>query len=105
MTSALDDAKAEDVIVLDVGEKTTITDYMVIASGTSTRHVKTLADAVVMKGKSSGADVLGVEGEKDAEWVLVDLADVLVHVMLPRTRAFYALEKLWSVDELPAAEA
>lgn len=105
VTNALDDAKAVDIVVLDVADKTTITDHMVIASGTSTRHVRTLAEAVVQRGKEQGADILGVEGEGDADWVLVDLADVLVHVMLPRTRAFYALEKLWSVDERPAAEA
>ncbi len=105
VTGALDDAKAVDVVVIDVADKTSITDHMVIASGTSTRHVKTLAETVVMRGKTAGADVLGVEGDNEAEWVLVDLADVLVHVMLPKARAFYALEKLWSVDERPAAEA
>ena len=99
--SALEDAKAVDVTAIDVRDKTTITDYMIVASGNSTRHVKTLSDAVVERSKENGAAVLGVEGQGDAEWMLVDLADVLVHLMLPRTRAFYALEKLWSVE--PAA--
>jgi len=84
--SALEDAKAVDIYTLDVREKTTVTDFMVVASGNSTRHVKTLAEAVAMKAKKTGVDVLGVEGAGDAEWVLVDLADVLVHLMLPRVR-------------------
>lgn len=98
VTAALDDGKAEDVSTIDVRGRTAITDFMVIASGNSTRHVKSLADAVHIKSKKSGIDVLGVEGGSDAEWVLVDVGDVLVHVMLPRTRAFYALEKLWSLQ-------
>ena len=104
---ALDDAKAVDITQIDVAGKTTITDYMIIACGTSTRHIKTLADTVVVESKKAGCTVLGVEGDKDAEWVLVDLADVLVHVMLPRARAFYNLEKLWaegvSGDEVAAS--
>lgn len=103
--SALDDAKAVDITELKVGDKTSITDYMIIACGTSTRHIRTLADAVVRQAKSSGQPVLGVEGDKDAEWVLVDLADVLVHLMLPRARAFYNLEKLWAEESDPEAIA
>lgn len=93
---ALDNAKAVDVAEIEVGSRTSITDYMIIASGTSTRHIRTLADAVVVESKKAGLTVLGVEGDKDSEWVLVDLADVLVHLMLPRARAFYNLEKLWA---------
>ncbi len=103
---ALDDLKARDVIELDVRDKTSVTDLLVIASGTSSRHVKSIADEVVKKVKQSGVMPLGVEGEDDAEWVLVDLGDIVVHVMLPRSRDFYALERLWGVgdeDERPAA--
>ncbi|MDX2457942.1 MAG: ribosome silencing factor [Gammaproteobacteria bacterium] len=95
--AALDDMKGVDVRVIDVRELTSITDRMVIVSGTSTRHVKALADNVVLQAKQHGYKPLGVEGENTAEWVLVDLADVVVHVMMPEIRDFYALEKLWSV--------
>ncbi len=95
---ALDDAKANDVQTIDVRGKTSITDYMIIASGNSSRHVKTLADSVVSHSKKAGLEILGVEGGSNAEWVLVDLADVLVHLMLPRTRSFYNLEGLWSLE-------
>ncbi|MEM9534009.1 MAG: ribosome silencing factor [Pseudomonadota bacterium] len=95
---ALDDAKAVDVTTLDVRGKTTITDFMIVASGNSSRHVKTLADSVVVASKKRGLSVIGVEGERESEWILVDLADVLVHLMIPRARAFYGLESLWSVD-------
>lgn len=98
--NALADLKANDVVTLDVRALTSLADVMVIASGTSTRHVKALADNVVVKCKESGTAPLGTEGERDAEWVLIDLAGVIVHVMLPATRAFYDLERLWSV---PAA--
>jgi ribosome-associated protein len=94
---ALDDLKGVDVHVLDVSELTSITDRMIIVSGTSTRHVKALADNVAIRAKQAGNPPLGVEGEQTAEWVLIDLGDVIVHVMLPDTREFYALEKLWSV--------
>lgn len=103
--NALDDAKAVDITELKVGDKTSITDYMIIACGTSTRHIKTLAETVVSQTKSAGLPVLGVEGDKDAEWVLVDLADVLVHLMLPRARAFYNLEKLWAEESSTEAIA
>ncbi len=95
--AALDDMKGVDVRVIDVREMTSITDRMVIVSGTSTRHVKALADHVVLQAKQQGYKPLGVEGENGAEWVLVDLVDVVVHVMMPGIRDFYALEKLWSV--------
>lgn len=96
---ALEDLKARDIVVLDVHNLTTITDAMIIASGTSTRHVKALADNVVEQAKQAGNRPLSVEGEREAEWILVDLADVIVHVMLPATRDFYQLEKLWRMDE------
>jgi len=95
--AALDDMKGVDVRVIDVRELTSITDRMVIVSGTSTRHVKALADNVALQAKQHGYKPLGIEGENTAEWVLVDLADVVVHVMMPDIRDFYALEKLWSV--------
>lgn len=96
---ALEDLKGVDIAEFDVRDMTSITDTMLIASGTSDRHVKSLADAVVMACKKSGATPLGVEGEREGEWVLVDLGDVVVHVMQPRIREFYALEKLWVVTE------
>ena len=95
--AALDDMKGVDVRVIDVRELTSITDRMVIVSGTSTRHVKALAENVALQAKQHGYQPLGIEGENTAEWVLVDLADVVVHVMMPEIRDFYALEKLWSV--------
>ncbi len=96
---ALEDLKGLDIAEYDVRGMTTVTDVMLIASGTSDRHVKSLADAVVMACKKAGAPPLGVEGEREGEWVLVDLGDVVVHVMQPRIREFYALEKLWTVTE------
>ena len=93
----IDNMKGVDLLVIDVRDMTSITDRMVIASGTSTRHVKAIADAVALRAKRDGFPALGVEGSQDAEWVLIDLGDVVVHVMTPAIREFYALEKLWSV--------
>lgn len=96
--TALDDLKGIDITVLDVHQKTSVTDAMVICTGTSVRHVKSLANEVLVKAKEAGVEPLGCEGEAQGDWVLIDLADVVVHVMTEQTRSFYALEKLWSVD-------
>jgi len=94
---ALEDVKAQDIVKLDVREMTTVTDYMIVASGTSSRHVQALADNVAEKATLAGHKPIGVEGEQGCEWILLDLQDVLVHVMLPKVREFYNLEKLWSL--------
>lgn len=104
ITTALEDMKGQQIRVLDVRGKTPLTDFMVIASGTSNRHVKSLADSVAIKAKAAGHPPLGIEGQDAQEWVLVDLNDVIVHVMLPQIRDFYNLEKLWLAEE-PAQEA
>ncbi|GHE32715.1 ribosome silencing factor [Vulcaniibacterium thermophilum] len=97
--AAVEDLKAKDVVEIDVRGKSSVTDFLVIASGTSTRHVKSIADQVIKFAKNLDVMPLGVEGEREAEWVLVDLGDVVVHVMLPRVREFYALERLWTVGD------
>jgi len=97
--AALDDLKAKDIVEVDVRGKSSVADLLVVASGTSSRHVKSIADEVVKKAKQVGNPPIGVEGQREAEWVLVDLGDVIVHVMLPRTREFYGLERLWSVGD------
>ncbi len=94
---ALEDMKAVDIRIIDVRDMTSITDLMVIAGGTSTRHIKAAADNVAQEAKKIGVRTPGVEGDKGSEWILVDLGDVVVHVMMPEVRDFYALEKLWSV--------
>jgi len=96
VVTAADDLKASDIVVLDVRSLTSITDYMVIASGRSDRQVRAIADNVMEQARKEGIKPIGVEGQKLGEWVLVDFGDVLTHVMLPDTRAFYALEKLWT---------
>ena len=103
--AALDDIKGVDIKVIDVRGLTSITDRMVIVSGTSTRHIKAMADNVVLETKQNGFPALGVEGENGSEWVLVDLVDVVVHIMMPDIREFYALEKLWSVGDHNNASA
>jgi ribosome-associated protein len=97
--AALEELKAKDVREIDVRGKTSIADLLVIASGTSARHVKSIADEVSKFAKKAGVMPLGIEGETEGEWVLVDLGDVIVHVMLPRIREFYGLERLWTVGD------
>jgi ribosome-associated protein len=101
---ALDEMKAKDVVEIDIRGKASFADLLFIASGTSSRHVKSLADEVVKFVKKAGMMPLGVEGQKEAEWVLVDLGDIVCHIMLPRIREFYALERLWSVGGEQDAE-
>ncbi len=96
---AMEDLKAVDIRELDVTGVANFTDHMLFASGTSNRHVKSIAQAVVDAAKEAGHPPLGIEGEELGEWVLVDLGDVVVHVMLPETRAFYDIERLWQ-DQL-----
>ena len=96
---ALQDVKAKDIIDIDVSRISNVADAIVIASGTSTRHVKALADNVAEEARKAGFRPLGVEGERDAEWILIDLGYVVVHVMLPTARKFYDLESLWRTPE------
>ena len=102
--NALDELKAKDVVRIDVQELTSVTDCMIIASGTSSRHVSSLSDNVVEKAKAAGTRPLGVEGKDSGEWVLVDLGDVIVHIMQPATRQFYDLERLWQSAESRRAQ-
>lgn len=98
VVATLEDLKAIDIQNLDVTGFSPLTDSIVIASGSSSRHVKSMADKLVTKAKSFGVRPLGIEGQQQGEWVLVDLNDVIVHLMLPQTRAFYNLEKLWEAS-------
>lgn len=96
VVDALEELKGVEIVVLDMRERSSFTDYMVIASGGSERQVKALAENVVMRAKQLGEQPVGTEGMEGGEWALVDLVDVVAHVMLPRVRDFYNLEKLWS---------
>jgi ribosome-associated protein len=98
VVAALEDFKAIDIQLVDVSGRNPLTELLVVASGRSSRHVKAMADQLIMQAKASGCQPLGVEGQRNAEWILVDLNDVIVHLMLPRTRAFYNLEKLWDAS-------
>jgi ribosome-associated protein len=95
--AALEDMKAVNVKVLDVRKLTDVTDTMIVATGNSDRHVKSIADRLIERCREAGHRAYGVEGQREGEWVLVDLQDLIVHVMLPRIREFYGLEKLWDL--------
>ena len=95
---SLDDIKAGDVVCIDVRDKTELTDYMIVVSGTSNRHVKSIANNVVVDAKAAGFMPLGIEGLDEGEWVLLDLTDVVIHMMLPSAREFYDIERLWSMS-------
>ena len=97
-TEVLSEMKAVDPLALQVGEMTSLTDYMMIATGTSSQHVRSIAEELKVTLKSKGIEILGIEGERAGEWVLLDAGDVVVHVMQAQTRAYYELEKLWSVE-------
>jgi len=103
IVDALEEVKGQDIIKLYVRDMTSVTDWMIVASGTSSRHVQALVDNVAQKAKAVGHRPMGVEGESGGEWVLLDLQDALVHVMLPKVREFYNLEKLWSIT--PSGDA
>lgn len=105
VVDALEDGKGLDIVKLDVSDMTTVTDWMIVASGTSGRHLRALIDNVAEKAKAAGHRPIGVEGEEGGEWVLLDLQDALVHVMLPKVREFYNLEKLWSIRPVRDAAA
>jgi len=95
VTDALHELKAIDLSMIDVREMTTVTDFMIICTGRSTRHVKSLANEVIQTAKAAEVSYIRAEGEKNGDWVIVDLADVVVHIMLPAVREFYRLEDLW----------
>lgn len=97
---AVEDMKGREPVEIDIREKASFADLLVIVSGTSTRHVRSIAGEVAKQSKTAGFAPIGVEGEREGEWVLVDLADVVVHVMLPRVREFYGLERLWQVGDV-----
>lgn len=101
VNTAIEEIKGKDAVRIDVRGRSSVCDFMVVVSGTSTRHVKSIADEIVRYAKKLDVIPLGVEGEQEAEWVLVDLGDVVAHVMLPRVREFYALERLWTVGDQP----
>jgi ribosome-associated protein len=103
-TAALEEIKAQDITTIDVRGKTSITDFMLIASGTSSRHVKSLIDNVLEKVKEQGVRPIGTEGMDTGEWALLDLGDIVVHVMLPTARQFYDLERLWQGAEQSRAQ-
>ena len=105
IVAALEDMKAHDIKTLDVRGLTDVADFMIIASGTSDRHVRSVAERVVEKTKAAGFKPHGVEGRQDSDWVLIDLSDIIVHVMLPRSREFYGLEKLWDLTVAKRAAA
>lgn len=98
----LDDLKAKDMLVLDVRNQTSMTNYMIIATGTSTQHVKSLAQNLIQESKHKALDIIGHEGVLSGEWALIDLNEVVVHIMLGAVREYYQLEKLWSMDTEPA---
>ena len=98
---ALESLKAQNIVTLPIGDISTIADAMIIATGSSTTHVKAIADEVIEHSKAAGYQPIGVEGKEVAEWVLVDLGDIIVHIMLPATREFYNVERLWTAR--PAA--
>jgi len=102
--AAMDDLKVVDLNVLDVRGKTSITDVMIVATGTSSRHVKSLAGHVVQQAKQAGMSPMGVEGDDVGEWVLIDLGDVVVHIMQAEIRDFYQLEKLWDTEAFPGVD-
>ncbi len=103
--AALDEMKAVNIKLLDVRGLTDIADAMIVASGTSDRHVRAIAQRVLEKAREAGRRPLGVEGQRDGEWVLLDLQDVLLHVMLPRVREFYSIEQLWEAPAAPPRRA
>lgn len=104
VVDAIEDVKGIDIRILDVKEKTSVTDMMIIVTGNTSRQVKAIADNIMLKTKESGHRPLGVEGEQYSEWTLVDLGDIIVHVMQPSIRDFYNLEKLWGEESPTAAE-
>jgi len=100
---ALEDIKAQDIVVMDVRKMSSLFDYIIVASAESTRQTRALVGNLEDKIKAGGGRILGVEGESAGEWVLVDLGDVVVHVMQPAVRAYYNLEQLWGAEKQPSA--